>query len=534
MGKNLAPLFLLIVSAALTKSSRAQAPGSVETIGGITGIDVFSIAAGDTTASSAETVYMGQGNYTINGTWEIYSKNVWISPDAVFTGTGAIRFYNPSLAGGIAHPTRIDGNNNAAPFDVNIELQNADNLILADLPGPGGAFTDLPGNATITIGKDFAFSAFNGDVLIGDHDLVTAATATLSNYRSTQFVVTNGTGHLVHNNYTGAFTYPIGIAEGDYTPAAINPGLNSSIHVMVQDYATSGSTESNNNGIERTWNIYADIAAANATVDLQHNTITNQATYNDALCFVTQYGPVTPNTSGQTTTSQTAWQSNNQAAGSGTGTLTTGAVIGTASERSLVYNTLAISAGDPAAFFSKSSDPVFTLPVNLLNFTGYTAGCAAILKWTTGEEWNVRYFELQNSMDGSVFTPVQQFAPKGSNSSYHYTVDHAGSPGLLYRLRIVDIDGRENFSKVLSLPPDCNEPFVLKAYPNPTSGTVIISGLVPQSRLRLINNRGQVLTEFLPANTSAEIDLGQLAGGMYLLQVVRETRVVKTIKLIKK
>jgi len=71
----------------IANNVRAQAPGSSEATGGTAGTSAMALEASDVTASVAETLYIGPGDYTINGTWEIYSKNVWISPAATFTGT---------------------------------------------------------------------------------------------------------------------------------------------------------------------------------------------------------------------------------------------------------------------------------------------------------------------------------------------------------------------------------------------------------------------------------------------------------------
>src|ERR1700678_3445538 len=116
---------LSIISLLTTgQALHAQLPGSVETDLGLT------IAAGDTTATVSETLYLGPGNYQINGTWQIYSKNVWISPAAALVGAGSIRFFNPSAAGGDPGPTLVDGNNNSAAINLNLALHNAAGLSL--------------------------------------------------------------------------------------------------------------------------------------------------------------------------------------------------------------------------------------------------------------------------------------------------------------------------------------------------------------------------------------------------------------------
>lgn len=525
-------LSLLVTSMLITGVVMAQGIGSAEATGGTAGSSVVSMAASDTTISVSESLYIGPGNYQINGTWNIYSKNVWISPEANITGTGTIKFFNPSDAGGISSPTLIDGNNSTAFINVNIELHNASNLILTDLAGPGAPWIDSIGPTNLAIGGAFTFAVANGDVLLGNHDMVTATAATLNNYQPDRFVVTNGTGHLVHNNYTGLFIYPVGIAQGDYTPASVDNTVANTIHVMVQDYATSPSWESGPDGIDRTWNIYADNATAGSLLNLQHNMATNNASYNDAQSFVTQYGPTAPNTTGQTNLSQSYWQSNTPGAGSGTGTLTTGSAIAGASERSLSY-TLATAASAPEAYFSKGSNEISPLPLELTSFTGKAVNCSALLSWTTAEESGMSHFDLQKSIEGVSFDQLAKIATKGSNSHYTYTDRDGATAKRYYRLRIVSMDGKESYSNVLSLDVDCAQPQEVTVYPNPLNDKITVAGINPGNRLSITDVTGRVVSATVANNTIQHIDMSTLSNGLYLLHVVSDNSSVTTVKLVK-
>jgi hypothetical protein len=511
----------------------AQGTGSVETTGGTASSSVVSMASSDTTSSVSESLYIGPGNYQIDGTWNIYSKNVWISPEAIITGTGTIKFFNPSDAGGASSPTLIDGNNSTAFINVNMELHNASNMVLTDLAGPGAPWVDATGMAGLAIGGAFTFAVANGNAVLGDYDMVTAATATLNNYQPDRFVVTNGTGHLVHNNYTGAFTYPVGIAQGDYTPASVNNTVANTIHVMVQDYTTSGSAESGTDGINRTWNIYADNATANSLLDLQHNMATNNASYNDAISFVTQFSATAPNTTGQTSLSQSNWQSNNPGAGSGTGSLTTGAAIGTASERSLTYTTLATTATAPEAYFTKSSNEITPLPLDLTSFNGKAVNCSALLGWTTAEELGMSHFDLQKSIDGNSFEQLARIAVKGSNSQYAYTDKEVTTAEHYYRLRIVSLDGKEKYSNVLSLNIDCNRSQNITVYPNPFNDKVAVQGTNAGNKLCVTDVTGRTMTTIIADGTLQHIDMSAYPDGVYLLRIIENAVPVKTVKMIK-
>lgn len=530
---KLRSLYLVIALLLTANVAVAQSPGSAETTGGTIGASALGMMAGDTTTSVAESLYIGAGDYQIDGTWNIYSRNIWISPDATITGTGVLKFFNPSAAGGAASPTLIDGNNNAAFVGVNMELNNAGNMILTDLPGPGGSWTDAVGQANLTVGKGFSFAVAGGHAVLGNYDMVTATGAALNNYQPDRFVVTNGTGHLVHNNYTGAFTYPVGIAPGDYTPASVNNTLANTIHVMVQDYATSAAAAFAPDGIDRTWNIYADNATANALLDLQHNTATNNAGYSDPASFVTQYSATTPNTTGQTNLSQNKWQSNNPGPGTGSGTLTTGTTIATASERSLSYTTLATTATAPEAYYTKSSNQVVPLPLRLTDFSGKAVHCSAVLSWTTAGESGMNYFDLQKSTDGRSFKQLARIVAQGSHSRYAYTDEETVAANRYYRLRIVSGDGTEAYSNMVFLHVSCADLQELTIFPNPATSKITVSGMKAGHELYITDLSGRIMTTIMADNVLQEIDMTSYARGVYLLRIVQHGIPVKTVRLVK-
>lgn len=498
---------------------QAQSSGSAETYTGI------GIASGGTAATASETIYIGPGNYQVDGTWEIYSKYIWISSDAVITGTGSIHFYNPSAAGGAASATLVDGNSNSAYINLNLVLHNASNMVLTDQAAPAGSgWTDATGNASLTTGKDFLFNVANGNIFLGTHDMITATAATLSGYQPDRFVVTDGTGHLVHNNYTGAFTYPVGIAAGDYTPANINnSGTANTFHVLVQNYATSASFEAGANGIDRTWNIYADNAGSNAVINLQHNTVTNQTNFSNASNFVTRYSATTPNTTGDVATSVSAWQSNNLGAGTATGSLTTGSPVAGASERSRTYTGFATSAGTETAYYSKSSNQVNTLPLQLISFTAAAQQCNTILHWKTADEMNFDHFEIEYSGDGRFYIKAGQLSSSGNpaGSSYVFTTTPPGNEKAYYRLKIVDKDGAYKYSNILSLNTNCDA-YAIIAYPNPTHNAFAVKGLQKGQFIYVYNTIGQLVTTKTVQNNIENINLGNYPKGIYEVLVTNK------------
>lgn len=331
------------------------------------------------TTEYSQYLYIGPGaSITIPSgkQWIIASRYVFIAPGAVIGGAGQMIIENPGKIGSLnetvawaGQPTVIDGG--GAIISAPVIHRNPNNLVLDSVPvvASNGDITTANTSHTLRIGTNFTWASTHADgtaltgndVILGKNDLRFGSTATQTGYDVNSYAVTNGTGHVVKDSYTGSWVYPVGRAENDYTPAAINNATANGMHVLVQDYATSASAEGGTNGINRTWNIYADNAAGNSTINLQHNLVTNQTDFDNAACFVTRHGATAPNTSGQSTQSTTAWQSNTPGAGSASGSLTTGTPIAGASERSLAYTSFATSATPATAFFSKTSNSVTPL-----------------------------------------------------------------------------------------------------------------------------------------------------------------------------
>ena len=119
------------------------------------------------------------------------------------------------------------------------------------------------------------------------------------------------------------------------------------------------------------------------------------------------------------------------------------------------------------------------LPLTLLNFSGKAlAANSALLNWRTTNEVNTNYFELQRSADSYIFNTLAKLQAKGSAQSaadYNYT-DAGLKAGLYYyRLRMVDRDGKETYSPVVTL--QWKTQNTISLYPVPANGaTVWLSG----------------------------------------------------------
>lgn len=92
----------------------------------------------------------------------------------------------------------------------------------------------------------------------------------------------------------------------------------------------------------------------------------------------------------------------------------------------------------------------FTLPVELISFTGKAVNNTSALKWTTESEINLDQYELQRSRDGVNFTPVAIVFAKGAQKNeYNYTDAHPFNGSNFYRLKMIDADGTFKYSNTV-------------------------------------------------------------------------------------
>lgn len=256
------------------------------------------IATGTIEQRFSESTYFGpDANWTIDGTLEIYSKNVWIAPGATFSGNGKIVIYNPSdnpfykvIASG---STIIDGNNGGF-INLLIEDRSDKNLDLNDITDPGYATTNPlgPASATLNIANTLNLAVDGANVILNGHNLAFNSTGKVTGYTRDRMIVTgNSTAGHVIKDYAGAdgFVFPVGIALQDYTPATITPSTAGKIYVSVQDYSASNIPVKNTAlGMDRMWNIYS-ASPLKVNVLLQHNEVTNGALFKDQNAGVAQY-----------------------------------------------------------------------------------------------------------------------------------------------------------------------------------------------------------------------------------------------------
>ena len=425
-----------------------------------------------------------------------------------------------TIYGGSGNTQYLDGGN--IPMDVNLNLRNPNDVNLI--------------NSTTRIEGKLTWIEQYSKINLGNNDLVFTKNASQDGFNEKSFAVTNGNGHLVKENYTGKWVFPVGKDTSDYTPAQIENTTANTMHVLVQDYATSKSIENTAttviDGIDRTWNIYANIAVGVSSITLQHNSATNSPAFSESFNFVTRWSNTTPNLSGDKV-STSAWQNNNVFASAAGILSSTGPVAG-ASMNTKVYTNFATNPNDSIAYFTKSSVAFGEATVQMLSFKADSLKCEAKITFKTGRENNISKYQLQHSIDGLTYTTIATFNPKGDNSEYEYLHTTPISGKNYYRLIFIEPSGDYRVSNVVTTTVSCDKdetPIVL--YPNPAVNNINFSGLSGQSEIRVINMHGRVMSAITANTTIATLDISGLPAATYIAQIIDAQQKITNIKFVK-
>jgi pectate lyase len=165
-----------------------------------------------------------------------------------------------------------------------------------------------------------------------------------------------------------------------------------------------------------------------------------------------------------------------------------------------------------------------TIPLNLIHFSANKIdnSNAIRLNWQTANEEHVSHFSIERSNDGLNFNPLGIIAARNTKAINDYTFSDNSPFNSInyYRLRMVDFDGKETFSKIISLKDNATIKNSLKAYPSVSDAFLTVETTSKESAtLKIVDVLGRVLmTKTIEASNSIlsqSITIGALPNGVY-------------------
>lgn len=174
------------------------------------------------------------------------------------------------------------------------------------------------------------------------------------------------------------------------------------------------------------------------------------------------------------------------------------------------------------------------LPVKLISFTGTYKNNTALLNWLAENQVNFSAYEIERSIDGSKFESIGLLNRQGTGlerQQYQFTDDLAtnNSNVFYYRLKMVDLNGRYEYSNIIMLRKDRFNAAGLSISPNPVITGAAATARIEASRktvvdIAILDMSGRIvlrqqnqLQEGI--NSIAVNNLNKLQPGLYTMQV---------------
>ncbi|MGI4883460.1 MAG: T9SS type A sorting domain-containing protein [Janthinobacterium lividum] len=191
-------------------------------------------------------------------------------------------------------------------------------------------------------------------------------------------------------------------------------------------------------------------------------------------------------------------------------------------------------------------DATNPLPVTLTSFAAVAQGPNALLTWTTAQELNNAGFEVQVSTDGTTFSKLGFVAAASPNSTqartYQYRDVTANKQGIrYYRLRQLDVDGKESLFSPQSLTFGGVLATSVQGYPNPFASEINLAlqtVTAGQATVSVLDGVGRQVRSWQPtlaagASNMVLSDLGSLPHGLYVVQVRYNDGQTQRLKVVK-
>lgn len=201
----------------------------------------------------------------------------------------------------------------------------------------------------------------------------------------------------------------------------------------------------------------------------------------------------------------------------------------------IVLDNIAISV---ASLYNTSGNCEFTpiaeitLPVLLKSFTAQLINNKVDLKWITSTEINASHFVIERSYNGSDFSDIATVFAFGNTTeekNYQFADNSFASDKVVvyYRLRQVDLDGKEDFSSIrtIRMAKQNLNTISIVTFPNPVSNEVSIT--IPNNWqgkkvvYELVNANGQIVrkTEAASGSQTESVNVSSLSRGFYMVKV---------------
>ena len=163
------------------------------------------------------------------------------------------------------------------------------------------------------------------------------------------------------------------------------------------------------------------------------------------------------------------------------------------------------------------------LPVKFLSFVASLKDKKTDLRWSTMNELNNQYFQIERSADGlnwKLLTTIEGAGVRSEGIRNYKSVDDSPLTGLnYYRIRQVSTDGSVRYSEIRVVNNKMLEG--LHIFPNPGRDLFTISGMEKgrMHQIRVLDINGKLIQSAVTGNDIYRLQMNEAAPGMYLIQI---------------
>lgn len=184
------------------------------------------------------------------------------------------------------------------------------------------------------------------------------------------------------------------------------------------------------------------------------------------------------------------------------------------------------------------------LSVSLMSFDAVKTGETATLKWQTANEQNSESFIIERSSNGRVWESIGTIAAAGNSRkmlAYSF-IDNKPLNGLnFYRLRVMDLDGKYNYSNIRNLIFDgAYMPNLTKIIPNPFNTEIKVEFNLPVDgtvSINIIDALGKVVGnsvfEASKGQNTVTFNTENYAKGIYFVNFYADGVNISSKKIVK-
>jgi hypothetical protein len=185
--------------------------------------------------------------------------------------------------------------------------------------------------------------------------------------------------------------------------------------------------------------------------------------------------------------------------------------------------------------FSLGEIAAAPLPVTFMGIVAKkTSDNSVSVLWDVADEIDVKGYEVERSTNGTDFSSVG-FVTAHGKSAYSFTDNYAVTGTVFYRVKNVDLDGKFKYSSVVRL--TGKRTLNIKMFPMPATSKVTIqhdrTGTGASITVTTVDGRTVKQMNLASGTYQTDVQLNNMAPGMYLVRLNDGNGVVETVKLVK-